>query len=66
MEQSLDFSVQTVFLDIELRAKQGTVEHYRATILHAEHAVEYVTYATLLDVVTQRQHREADLKHALN
>lgn len=65
MEQSLDFSVQTL-LDIKLRAKQETMEHYRATILHADHATEFVTSATLVDIVTQGQRREADLKDALD
>jgi hypothetical protein len=66
MEQSLDFSIQTL-LDIELRAKQETTEHYRATILHAEHTAKFVTSATLVDVATQgQQHREADLKHSLD
>lgn len=64
MERSLDFSVQTL-LDMELRAKQETMEHYRATILHAEHAAEFVTYATLVDIVTQWEHSEADLKQHL-
>jgi hypothetical protein len=65
MEQSLDILVQTL-LGIELRAKQETVEHYRATILHAEHAAEFVTSAILVDVVTRGQRREADLKDALD
>lgn len=65
MKQSLDFLVQTL-LGIELRAKQETMEHYRATILHAEHAAEFVTSATLADIVTREQHREADLKDALD
>ena len=62
MEQSLDFSAHTL-LDIKLRAKQETMEHYRATILHADHATEF---ATLVDIVTQGQRREADLKDALD
>jgi hypothetical protein len=65
MEQSLDFSIQTL-LDIELRAKQETMEHYRATILRAEHAAEFVASAISVGVVTQGQHREADLKHSLD
>ena len=65
MEQSLDILVQTL-LGIELRAKQETVEHYRATILHAEHAAEFVTSATLVDIVTRGQCHEADLKDALD
>ena len=65
MEQSLDFSIQTL-LDIELRAKQETMEHYRATILRAEHAAEFVTSATLVDIVTRGQCHEADLKDALD
>jgi hypothetical protein len=65
MEQSLYFLIQTL-LGIELRAKQETMKHYRATILHAEHAAEFVTSATLVDIVKQGQRREADLKDALD
>ena len=64
MEQSLDFLVQTL-IGIELRAKQETMEHYRATILHAEHAARFIVSATLMDIVTQGQRRESDLKDAL-
>ena len=64
MEQSLDFSIQTL-LDIELRAKQETMEHYQATILHAEHAAEFVSSATLVDIVALGERHEADLKDAL-
>ncbi|HEX6253506.1 MAG TPA: hypothetical protein VFZ55_04725 [Nitrososphaera sp.] len=42
------------------------MKHYRATILHAGHAAEFVTSATLADIVTREQHREADLKDALD
>jgi hypothetical protein len=65
MEQSLYFLIQTL-LGIELRAKQETMKHYLATILHAEHAAEFVTSATLVDIVKQGQRREADLKDALD
>ena len=65
MEQSLDYLIQTL-LGIELRAKQETMEHYRATILPAKHAAEFVTSATLVDIVTQGQRHEADLKDALD
>jgi hypothetical protein len=61
MEQSLDFLVQTP-LDIELRANQETMEDYQVTIIHAEHAEELVTSATLADIVRWGQHRGADLK----
>jgi hypothetical protein len=65
MEQSLDFSIQTL-LDIEIRVKQETMEHYRATILRADHAAEFMTSAILVGVVTQGQHREANPKHSFN
>jgi hypothetical protein len=61
MKQSLDFLVKTS-LDIELRANQETMEDYQVTIIHAEHAEEFVTSATLADIVTWGQHRGADLK----
>ncbi|MDF2728119.1 MAG: hypothetical protein K0S84_1662 [Nitrososphaera sp.] len=61
MERSLDFLVQTP-LDIELRANQETMEDYQVTIIHAEHAEEFVASATLADIVTRGQHRGADLK----
>jgi hypothetical protein len=61
MERSLDFLVQTP-LDIELRANQETMEDYQVTIIHAEHAEEFVVSATLADIVTRGQHRGADLK----
>ncbi len=64
MEQSLDYLNQTL-LGIELRAKQETMEHYRMTILRAEHAARFVASATLVDIVTQGQRRESDLKDAL-
>ena len=65
MEQSLDYLIQTL-LGIELRAKQETMEHYRATILAAECAAEFVTSATLVDIVTQGRRHKADLKDALD
>jgi hypothetical protein len=65
MEQSLDFLVQTL-LDIESRAKQETMEDYQARIVHTEHAAEFVTSATLADIVTQGQRCEVDLKDALD
>jgi hypothetical protein len=65
MEQSLDYLIQTL-LSIELRAKQETMEHYRAMILHAEYAGEFLTSATLVNIVTQEQRRESDLKDVLD
>ncbi|HKH86970.1 MAG TPA: hypothetical protein VKA40_10510 [Nitrososphaera sp.] len=51
---------------MELRAKEETMEHYRATVFPAEHAAEFVTSATLVDIVTRGQCHEADLKDALD
>lgn len=66
MEQSLNFLIQTL-LGMELRAKEETMEHYRATVFFpAEHAAEFVTSATLVDIVTRGQCHEADLKDALD
>lgn len=65
MEQSLDFLIQTL-LGMELRAKEETMEHYRVTVFPAEHAAEFVTSATLVDIVTRGQCHEADLKDALD
>jgi hypothetical protein len=65
MEQSLDFLVQTL-PGIELRDKQETMQDYQTTILHAEHADEFVTSATSADIVTRGQRHEADLKDALD
>jgi hypothetical protein len=65
MKQSLDFLVQTL-LDIELRDKEETMEEHEATILYAEHADEFVASATLADIITRGQYREADLKGAFD
>ena len=65
MERSLDFLVQTP-LDIELRANQETMEDYQVTIIHAEHAEEFVASTTLADIVIRGQHRGADLKDAFD
>jgi hypothetical protein len=61
MEQYLNFLVQTL-VDVELRAKQETMENYQLTILHEEHTAEFVSSATLVDIVTWAQHHEVDLK----
>jgi hypothetical protein len=65
MDQSLGFSIQTL-LDIGLRAKQEAMEHSRTTILHAQHATEFVIYAIFIDVDRQGQHCEAEPKDALD
>jgi hypothetical protein len=64
MEQSLNFLVQPL-VDIELIAKQETMEHYQATILHVERTAEFVSSATLVDIVTRAQRHEVDLKDGL-
>jgi bacterioferritin (cytochrome b1) len=64
MEPSLNFLAQPL-LDDGLRAEQETMEHYRETILHVEHAAEFVGATKLMDVIAREEHHEVDLKDAL-
>jgi bacterioferritin len=64
MEQSSDFLAQPL-LDNGLRAELETMEHYRETILRAEHAPEFVRSAKLIDIIAQEERHEVDLKNAL-
>ena len=64
MKPPLDFLVQTL-LDIQLRANQETMWHYRERIIQAEYAGEFGISATLMDIVTQDQYHEVHLKDSL-
>ena len=67
MKHSLDYFLIQTLPDIQLRAKQETMGHYRTTILSAAHAAEFTTSETsLVDIVTHGQRHESELKDAFD
>jgi len=52
-------------LEIDLRAEQETIKHYRERIRQAERAGEFALSETLRQIIVQEQDHEIDLKDAL-
>ena len=52
-------------LEIDLRAEQETIKHYRERIGQAERAGEFALSETLRQIIVQEQDHEIDLKDAL-